>query len=120
LIPQEQFVAIANDIWAAMALIFGQQCHRDPPRLIAAFETYASPTIAKPFGLYRKLLPAFPFRLARQSFMLEYTHSGGAVASAGFAQYLLAALPALPTDPGATSPLGGFTSLPVFKLMYLP
>jgi hypothetical protein len=56
LIPQEQFVAIANDIWAAMALIFGQQCHHDPPRLIAAFETYASPTIAKPFGRYRKLL----------------------------------------------------------------
>jgi hypothetical protein len=36
LIPQEQFVAIANDIWAAMALIFGQQCHHNPPRLILA------------------------------------------------------------------------------------
>jgi hypothetical protein len=36
LIPQEQFVAIANDILAAMALIFGQQCHRDPSRLIFA------------------------------------------------------------------------------------
>jgi hypothetical protein len=35
LIPQEQFVAIANDIWAAMALIFGQQWHRNPPRLVA-------------------------------------------------------------------------------------
>jgi hypothetical protein len=35
LIPQEQFVAIANDIWAAMPLIFGQQCRRDPPRLVA-------------------------------------------------------------------------------------
>jgi hypothetical protein len=52
--------------------------------------------------------------------MLKYEHSGGAVASAGFAQYLLAALAALPTDPGATAPLGGFTSLPVFKLIYLP
>jgi hypothetical protein len=52
--------------------------------------------------------------------MLENEHSGGAVASAGFAQYLLAALAALPTDPGATAPLGGFTSLPVFKLIYLP
>jgi hypothetical protein len=52
--------------------------------------------------------------------MLEYTHSGGAVASARFAQYLSAALAALSTDPGATSPFGGFTSLPVFKLMYLP
>src|SRR5260370_19805564 len=62
----------------------------------------------------------FPFRLARQSFMLKYEHSGGAVTSAGFAQYLLAALAALPTDPGATAPLGGFTSLPVFTLMYLP
>jgi hypothetical protein len=52
--------------------------------------------------------------------MLKYVQSGGAVASAGFAQYLLAALAALSTDPGATAPLGGFTSLPVFKLMYLP
>jgi hypothetical protein len=31
LIPQEQFVAIANDIWAAMPLI-GSNVHRDPPR----------------------------------------------------------------------------------------
>jgi hypothetical protein len=52
--------------------------------------------------------------------MLKNEHSGGAVASAGFAQYLLAALAALSTDPGATTPLGGFTSLPVFKLIYLP
>jgi hypothetical protein len=29
---------------------------RNPPRLIAVFATYASPTIAKPFGRYRKLL----------------------------------------------------------------
>jgi hypothetical protein len=50
--------------------------------------------------------------------MLKNVHSGGAVAAAGFAQYLLAALAALPT--GATAPLGGFTSLPVFKLIYLP
>jgi hypothetical protein len=52
--------------------------------------------------------------------MFENEQSGGAVASAGFAQYLSAALAALPDDPGATAPLGGFTSLPVFKLMYLP
>jgi hypothetical protein len=52
--------------------------------------------------------------------MLKYVQSGGAVASAGFALYLLAALAALSTDSGATAPLGGFTSLPVFKLIYLP
>jgi Ssp1 endopeptidase immunity protein Rap1a len=30
--------------------------HHNPSRLIAVFTTYASPTIAKPFGRYRKLL----------------------------------------------------------------
>jgi hypothetical protein len=52
--------------------------------------------------------------------MLENERSGGAVASAGFAQYLSAGLAAFSTGPGATASLGGFTSLPVFKLMYLP
>jgi hypothetical protein len=52
--------------------------------------------------------------------MLEYMQSGGAYVSTGFAQYLSVALAALSTDPGATAPLGGFASLPVFKLMYLP
>jgi hypothetical protein len=46
LIPQEQFVAIANDIWAAMPLIFGQQCHRDAPRLVRAWPgTYQLRTV---------------------------------------------------------------------------
>jgi hypothetical protein len=34
----------------------GRYIRRDPPRLIAVFATYASPTIATPFGRYRKLL----------------------------------------------------------------